>query len=229
MLDFARREDRRALEALWLACFGGPQEYLDFYYEKRFVPGETLVWRENGRPVSMMTLMNVTLAGSPGAYVYAVATLPEFRGRGLMRRLDGFAQEVCRRRGLSFTALVPAERPLFAMYEKLGYRAGFFLWEGEIPASGPAGGSVSPCGFAEFSRLRAAYLARFPGAVVHPPRELRYIYDELTAFSGGVYRVCGRETCYAACSVLEDRTLWVRECSAEDPLPAARVLLCPMV
>lgn len=232
MLDFAAREDRRALEELWLACFGGPQEYLDFYFGRRFVPADTLVWREGGKPVSMMTLMNVSIAGRAGAYVYAVATLPACRGRGLMRRLDGFAKEVCRSRGLAFTALVPANRPLFAMYEKLGYHAGFFLWEGEASigpaAAGPVEGGVFPCSFAEFARMRADYLSRFPGAVIHPQRELRYIYEELTNFSGKVFRLTGREDCYAACTVLEDRTLWVRECSAEDPCAAARAILAAL-
>ena len=94
MLDFAQPEDLDALKALWLACFGGPAEYLDFYYSRRFVPGDTLVWREEGRPVSMMTLMRVRRGGEDGVYIYAVATLPEYRGRGLMRRLDAWSQEI---------------------------------------------------------------------------------------------------------------------------------------
>ena len=83
MFDFARPEDVDALKDLWLSCFGGPREYVDFYYSRRFLPEDTLVWREGGRPVSMMTLMRVRQAGEDGAYVYAVATSPEYRGLGL--------------------------------------------------------------------------------------------------------------------------------------------------
>ncbi len=70
MLDFAKPEDRDDLKVLWLTCFGGPQSYIDFYYDRRFVPEDTLVWRENGRPVSMMTLMRIRTNGEEGASVY---------------------------------------------------------------------------------------------------------------------------------------------------------------
>lgn len=222
MLDVAGRADLWALEQLWLACFGGPQEYLDFYYGRRFVPEDTLVWREAGKPVSMMTLMKTEMDGKPGAYVYAVATLPEYRGRGLMRKVDSFAQEVIRKRGWKYSTLVPAERPLYAMYEKLGYHAEFFLWEGEVEAGYMPQYPVSICGAGEFFKLRREFLSRFAGAISHPPDELRYVYEELCRFSGAVYRV---GDAYAACTVLENGQLLVRECSAEDPIPVAKAIL----
>ena len=67
MVDFARPSDRRELKGIWSACFGGPKEYLDFYYSRRFRPEETLVWREGGCPVAMMTLMDVKIGKSTGA------------------------------------------------------------------------------------------------------------------------------------------------------------------
>ena len=139
MVSLARDGDRADLEKIWLACFGGPPEYLDFYYSRRFRPEETLVWRQNGRPVSMLTMMDVTMAGHPGSYIYAVATLPEFRGRGLMRKLDEAACALLKSRGKKFMVLVPAELPLFAMYGRLGYHAAFFLWEKEVAAAAAPG------------------------------------------------------------------------------------------
>jgi GNAT superfamily N-acetyltransferase len=225
VLDLAKREDQYDLERIWFACFGGPQEYLNFYYRKRFVPSETLVWRENGRPVSMMTLMNVEINGQKGAYVYAVATLPEYRHRGLMRKLDGFAKQIMSQRGCNFSVLVPAERTLFAMYEKLGYHADFFLWEGEIDASGEAIFPVSLCSFSDFCRMRAQFLEKLGSGVVHPLSELRYIYEEIRQFSGEVFRIDAPEPGYAACTFLEDGTLFLRECTVPDVIPAAQAVL----
>ena len=48
MEDFAVRGDREALRKIWLACFGGEEEYVDFYLRRRFRPSETVVWREKG-------------------------------------------------------------------------------------------------------------------------------------------------------------------------------------
>ncbi len=226
MVSLARESDRAALEAIWMACFGGPQEYLDFYFEKRFRPEETLVWRERDIPVSMMTMMDVTMEGQPGSYIYAVATLPEFRHQGFMRKLDNAAKRILTDRGRKFTVLIPAELPLFAMYEKLGYHAEFFLWEGEAQATGNPGIAVSACNFGEFSRMRGAYLSEMENAVFHPEWELRYIYEELRHFSGGVLLLNGKgRKEYAAYSQLEDETVLIREYSGSSPLEAAAAVL----
>lgn len=227
MEDLASRKDIPALKRIWAACFGGEPEYADFYYRTRFRPKETLVWREKGVPVSMMTLMPLTIAGQAGAYVYAVATLPGYRGRGLVRKLSAFAENVLRQQGRTFMALVPAEPPLFAFYEKLGYFTSFFLWEKEL--SCPEGGreltSFARCHFGKFAKLREEYFSGFPGGAAHPKRELRYIYRELCRYNGGVFTFLedGAER-YAAFSRTEDG-IWLRECSARDPILAAETLL----
>lgn len=227
MEDFARRGDVPALKKIWDACFGGEPEYRDFYYRVRFRPKETLVWRENGIPVSMMTLMPLIIAGKPGAYVYAVATLPEYRGRGLVRKLDAFAEQVVRQNGGQFLTLVPAELSLFPFYEKLGYSTSFFLWEKELscPEGGKKRVDFSRCSFGEFAKLRERYLSGFPGAASHPKRELRYIYKELNRYDGAVFTYSQNgETQYAAFTRTE-KGLWLRECSAPDPTDAAETLL----
>ena len=227
MEDLASRKDIPALKRIWAACFGGEKEYADFYYRTRFRPKETLVWREKGVPVSMMTLMPLTIAGQAGAYVYAVATLPGYRGRGLVRKLSAFAENVLRQQGRTFMALVPAEPPLFAFYEKLGYRTSFYQWEKEL--SCPEGGreltSFARCHFGKFAKLREEYFSGFPGGAAHPKRELRYIYRELCRYNGGVFTFLedGAER-YAAFTRTEDG-IWLRECSARDPILAAETLL----
>ena len=54
-------------------------------------------------------------------YVYAVATLPEYRGRGLAARILKFAQEYDGQPLL----LAPAEKTLMDYYEKLGFVTAF--------------------------------------------------------------------------------------------------------
>ena len=59
-------------------------------------------------------------------YVYGVATVPEFRGKGYMKEIfqmmeDFFGNDI------DFYYLVPANETLFPMYEKLGYKTAFYL------------------------------------------------------------------------------------------------------
>lgn len=56
-----------------------------------------------------------------GVYLYAAATLPEYRGRGIMTELISYANNDARQNGASFCALMPASRSLFSYYEKSGY------------------------------------------------------------------------------------------------------------
>lgn len=116
------------MKNIWEICFGDEREYIDFYYKKGYKPGNTLVGvdTEEDRVVSMMTLLPVLMYTEAniykGDYLYAVATLPEYRGQGIMRRLEEEALRISKNRGSKFMTLVPAEEPLFGMYEKLGYR-----------------------------------------------------------------------------------------------------------
>ena len=226
-VTFARREDIPDLKAIWMACFGGPEPYLDFYYTYRFVPKDTLVVRDEGRPVAMLTLMRVRLEGRKGYYVYAVATLPWYQGRGLQHRLSDCALAEMKRRGASFCCLVPAEPSLFEFYRELGYETAFYRWEktvfrGQEPAEELF---LSRCSCNRFLSLRREYLAGIPRAVIHPDRELRYIYRELCSFQGAaaVFPENGK-LCYAAYNAYPDE-IYLREQTGSDPERTARALM----
>lgn len=228
-LGFARWEDLPQLREIWRSCFGGPEQYLDFYYERRFSPRDTLVARDGGRPVAMLTLMNVRLNGEKGGYIYAVGTLPSHRGRGLQRQLCAFSLEEMARRGFAFSCLVPAESSLFSWYQKLGYQTDFYRWEKRITAAGtPADFVPIPlgrCGYSRFAALRRGYLQKLKNPLVHPDRELRYIYQELCSFQGSVavFIEEGRP-CYAAYSAYDGR-IYLREQSGGDPERVTRSLM----
>ena len=223
--DFACREDIPDLREMWRQCFDTEDAYSNFYFERRFVPEDTLIWRMDGKTVSMMTLMDVFVGGERGYYIYAVATLPEFQHRGIYRELDRRADDVIRRRGGSFSCLVPANPGLFPMYRKLGYDTAFFIEKGVIKGRGKAFYEFHPCSFEEFWTLREEYLATLQNPVRHPKKELRYIFEELRRFSGDVllYEEDGKRR-YAAFTCAEDG-IYLRECSGRSLERTARSLM----
>ena len=225
-LTHALREDVPALKSLWRECFGDGEDYLDFYFRNRFVPEDTLLVHEDGAPVAMLTLMNVTRNGETGFYLYAVATHPDFRGRGLQRILNGYAEEVMRQRGGSFCCLVPAEEYLFRFYKKLGYCSAFSRWEKRIEDDeffDPV--EFYPCSFRTFLELRKEYLNPIPNALVHPDKELGYIYQELCCCGGQVLRFYEEgKLCYAAYSFGSDG-ICLREQTGSDPERVSRALM----
>ena len=84
-----------------------------------------LVIFRDGRPVSMASFLPVQYLCSgayvDARYVYAVATLPEYRGQKLAEQILRFAEEKYQ----VPLILSPAEESLTRYYEKLGFKNGF--------------------------------------------------------------------------------------------------------
>ena len=118
--------DVPALKQLWKQSFDDTDRAIDLFFSRYFEPRDCVVCREDGEPAAMAHMLPVQMAGESGSlpchYIYAAATRPESRGRGRMRALLQYAAEYGERRGDRYSVLVPANRPLFAYYERLGYR-----------------------------------------------------------------------------------------------------------
>ena len=222
--DFLTNGDLPALTDLWQQCFRETEEDALFFLQNSFRPGETLLLRYDGRPVSMMTLIPARLQNTEGAYIYAVATHPEYQGRGLMRLLHDEALRCLKTQGVQFTCLVPASVSLFGLYEKLGYVPRFFRSRREYS-------EISPCQILDFhtpsvvelASLRADYLSRLPYSLrlLCPD----YLYQELRHYGGGAvsFQTDGA-TGYAAYT-RNGCVLYVRECSVPFTQPLGSSLL----
>ncbi len=120
-----RDREGEQIEKIWETCFGDEKEYIRFYMEHRMTEENMLVIHEDGKAVSMASFLPVRYLCEgeyvEARYVYAVATLPEYRGRGLAKRILMFAHE---HYGQPLI-LAPAEESLMHYYETLGFRKAF--------------------------------------------------------------------------------------------------------
>lgn len=118
---FANETDTDAIERIWQVCFGDNREYIDLYLSNRFQTENMLVIHEDGAPVSMLSLLpvTITIGGEKHAarYVYAVATLPEYRRRGYASKLIQYAFDKYEEPLI----LQPADERLQRYYERLGF------------------------------------------------------------------------------------------------------------
>lgn len=109
------------LRRIWQASFGDGEETLDAFFATGFAEDRYHCIREDGKPVSALYWFDCFLNGRKLAYLYAVATHPDCRGRGLAHRLMTETHEILKEKGYAGAILVPGEESLFAFYEKLGY------------------------------------------------------------------------------------------------------------
>lgn len=120
-----RKEDGGAIQEIWQTCFGDEEAYIEFYLEHRMTKENMLVIHADGRPVSMASFLPVQYLCQgeylDARYVYAVATLPEYRGRGFASKILTFAKE----KYDEPLILAPAEESLMQYYERLGFKRAF--------------------------------------------------------------------------------------------------------
>ncbi len=105
--------------------------FLDRYFSTRFTTYNTLVYIVNAEPVATLTMLDAEVHTPKqtlrAAYIYAVATLPKFRRKGLAEALSHYASKIIRDRGVEASLLVPASEALSAYYIKLGYATPLFV------------------------------------------------------------------------------------------------------
>lgn len=120
-----KETDGEAIRDIWKKSFGDEDDDISFYLEQRMSDENMLIIKQDGKAVSMASFLPVQYLHEgeylDARYVYAVATLPEYRRRGFARKILEFARELYEQPLL----LAPAEESLISYYEKIGFQSAF--------------------------------------------------------------------------------------------------------
>lgn len=132
MIGFATREIFPQLKTIWLESFDDGGAYVDFLFSHLLKPENILVYfDEQNLPAAMLCIEPITVAvqhaSLPAAYIYGVATLPAYRGRGLSTTLMEELHDILCKKGIVLSALVPAGNKLFDFYSRRGYETAFYI------------------------------------------------------------------------------------------------------
>ena len=110
-------EEVSQLRQLWQLVFGDTDRFLDNFFSCAYSPRRCLCSMED----DALTGMLYWLPCGSFAYIYAVATHPDHRGKGICRALmDAAHEEICRQ-GYDGALLSPQEEGLREVYRKMGY------------------------------------------------------------------------------------------------------------
>ena len=197
---FAFPSDLESIRAIWSAAF--PEDTAadcDRFLQTMQLSEECLLAEEDGTPVSMECMLPVSYGARRLQYIYAAATLPSHRGRGVFADLLRTALTHAREQGMAASFLRPAQPSLEAYYARFGYRpwSGYRLVTGETMPSNETVTRLSP---EAFVKRRAALLPS--DSLTWEPRFVSY------AASCGV--ALGTERGVALCETYGD-TLFIKE------------------
>lgn len=119
--------DLPALAALWQTVFGDSAVFAQTALNQFAGQDNVFVAEEGSVPVCMLSAVPVTCKGRRGAYLYGLATQPEYRRRGLAAGLIDYAAHQLQLRGVSFLTLIPEQPELFDYYGAQGFQKAFAL------------------------------------------------------------------------------------------------------
>jgi len=130
------------MRKMWHEIFGDEIHEIDSFLinHSDSIP---LIHKENGEVVSMLYIVPLEVVCKKVAYIYAVATKPEYRGRGIASNLLTKALRVIRASGRFDTAaLIPSSTESKRLYARLGFEdtqmpmefpANDYLGTGSVP------------------------------------------------------------------------------------------------
>ena len=116
---------REGVRLLMQTVFKDRKEALDIFFSRVYAPAGNYCRIEEGQVISAAQALpySVSYYGkrADAVYLYAVGTLPEFRGKHLISRLFKYMHRGLLCQGKVFSTLLIEQEGLQAMYEKLGY------------------------------------------------------------------------------------------------------------
>ena len=182
-IDNPSMADVPLLRSLWCEAFGDTDAALNDFFLRAFSSRRCLCVKDGEALIGAMYWFDCEYNGKKVAYIYAVATKCEYRGRGVCASLMARAHELLAEQGYAMAILSPASEGLFGFYERLGYIDCTAISESVIEASGRSV-SLRRIGSEEYGCLRKALLP--DGSVIQEGENLAFLetYAELYAGDG---------------------------------------------
>lgn len=114
-------DEQRQMRRMWHEIFGDEIAEIDTFLI-RHSEAVPMIYKERDRVVSMLFVVPLQMWEQRVAYIYAVATLAEYRGRGIASNLLGEALHYIEEsRAFDCAALIPSSTESKRLYERLGF------------------------------------------------------------------------------------------------------------
>ncbi len=179
--------DIPALRALWKEAFSDPDDFLELFFTRGFAPERALTVKEGENVLAALYWFYCSWEDNESAYIYAVATKKEHRGKGICRAMMERLFADMKKRGRS-TVLVPAGESLRAFYAQMGYRNfGGMDEESYCPAGTPV--AVQRLSITDYMQKRIGLLPT--GGIVQEGEVLPFLESMLTFYGGENWLLAG--------------------------------------
>ena len=192
-IDRPMNGDIAGLRFLWYEAFGDSDEFLDIFFMTAFSRDRCMRIRIGEEIAAALYWFDCSVDDRKIAYIYAVATLEKYRGKGLCRELMNAAHRCLAAVGFSGAVLVPSEKSLFGFYGKMGYRVCSHIEKFSCEAEdNTVSVSLRRLGGREYAALRSRMLPA--GGVIQEGENIEFLLTQTELYCGdGVVFAARRE------------------------------------
>ena len=180
VIDFPKQAQIPGLRQLWKLAFGDTDAFLDTFFDTAYAARRCRCIPEGDTVAAALYWFDCECEGRKLAYLYAVATHPDHRGRGLCRRLMQDTHSHLARQGYDGALLVPQDGALRKMYAAMGYRDATGISEFSCAAAAPV--PLLPVDAGTYGKLRRQYLPK--GGVVQEGENLAFLARSAELYAG---------------------------------------------
>ncbi len=185
--EYPTAEQIPQLRTLWKLAFGDEDPFLDNFFSTGFSPDRCRCIEKDGQVVSALYWFDVQYAGLTYAYLYAVATHPDFRHQGLIRYLIADTHQVLTDRGYAGALLVPGDEGLRRMYASMGYEDCTQINE-FVSASQLMAIQMQPISREEYQSQRRRLLPK--DGVIQEDANLSFLETQANFYAGPDFLLC---------------------------------------
>ena len=177
-----------ALRMLWKEAFSDTDAFLDIFFETAFSKKRCRCVFDGDLPVSVLYIFDCTYDDKKVAYIYAVATLKDYRSRGLSSMLIRDTHSYLSENGYTGALLVPGERELFRFYERLGYKTATTVTE--FSASQKGSIPLVKIDAEKYKSLRRDFLPK--DSVIQEGENLKFLSAQSDFYTGDGFLLAAR-------------------------------------
>ncbi len=158
-------EDIPQLKALWVLAFGDSGSYVENFFSTYHQPQRMFVAEKSGQILAMTAYFDSHLQQDetprPFAYLYAVATHPDFEKQGLASRLLAKIYEIFQAEGYAGVTTVPATPSLHKFFGKNRFQDYFVEYRKTFSQITPdTKGKLTALSAEEYAQARGKFLEK---------------------------------------------------------------------
>ena len=180
-IDYPAPRQLPQLRQLWQNAFGDTDDFLDCFYSTAYAPRRCRCVLAGEDVAAALYWIDCLLGNRKLAYIYAVATHPGHRGKGLCRMLMEDTHVLLAAQGYAGTVLVPQQESLRRMYAGMGYENAGGLTELHCMAEDPPA-ALRAVGPVEFAALRRKFMPE--NSVIQEGEGLHFLSLQLQFYAG---------------------------------------------